>query len=471
MSITTQQIDRWLGSSTENQQLEFKEAKSQFDTNRLCKYCVAIANEGGGHLVLGVTDQKPRKVVGTRAFINPQKIASKIYELIKFRVNVTEVTHPDGRVLAFAIPSRPQGTAYSHEGAYLMRIGSELRPMSEDRLRNIFAEGKPDWLQQPAASDVNAQDIARLLDTQTFFALLNLPYPSDLMGVIDKLMAERLITGRGDRYAISNLAAVTLANNLRDFRSVAYKAPRVIVYKGNDKTQAARDDTEYKGYAVGFQNLVRHVMDNLPQNEVIENALRREIKMLPETSIRELVANALVHQDFEERGMSPMIEVYPDRVEISNPGEPIVPVKRFIDRHQSRNEDLTDIMRRFGICEERSSGIDKVIQEAEDYQLPAPDFRADLKRTIVIIFGPRPFSKMDRAERIRACYQHCVLLHVSQRRMTNQSFRKRFGLPSSKSNTSIISRIIADAVKANLIKMDINTAGSRKYARYLPSWA
>ncbi len=167
--------------------------------------------------------------------------------------------------------------------------------------------------------------------------------------------------------------------------------------------------------------------------------------------------------------MSPMIEIYPDRVEISNPGEPIVPVKRFIDRHQSRNEDLTDIMRRFGICEERSSGIDKVIQEAEDYQLPAPDFRADLKRTIVIIFGPRPFSKMDRAERIRACYQHCVLQWVLAQQMTNQTLRKRFGL--SARSMSRVSHIISDARDNNLIKPAPNGSKARRYVRYLPSWA
>ena len=173
MNLNPEQIDRWLIAPTEDQQLEFKEAKLQYDTSRLCKYCVAIANEGGGYLVLGVTDQKPRKVVGTEAFNDLQKITSMIYERIGFRVNVTEVAHPGGRVLVFMIPPRPRGTAYNYEGAYLMRIGSELRPMSEDQLRRIFSEGepgeKPDWLQQPAVSDVNAQDISRLLDIQAFF--------------------------------------------------------------------------------------------------------------------------------------------------------------------------------------------------------------------------------------------------------------------------------------------------------------
>lgn len=164
-----------------------------------------------------------------------------------------------------------------------------------------------------------------------------------------------------------------------------------------------------------------------------------------------------------------MIEIYASRVEISNPGEPIVPVERFIDGYQSRNERLADLMRRFGICEEKSSGIDKVVESAEVHQLPAPDFQAGFKRTTVVLYGPRSFKKMDRVERIRACYQHCALQWVLRRQMTNQSLRERFGLSDSSTNT--VSQIITAAIESNLIKLDPNAPTSRKYARYLPIWA
>jgi ATP-dependent DNA helicase RecG len=150
-------------------------------------------------------------------------------------------------------------------------------------------------------------------------------------------------------------------------------------------------------------------MNQLPQNEVIEDALRKEVKLVPEITIRELVANALIHQDFSIGGASMMVEIYSNRLEISNPGEPVVPVERFIDGYQSRNERLADLMRRMGICEEKSSGIDKVIHAVELYQLPAPDFRSVQRRTMVTLFGPKDFEAMDRDDRIRACYQHCVL--------------------------------------------------------------
>lgn len=104
-------------------------------------------------------------------------------------------------------------------------------------------------------------------------------------------------------------------------------------------------------------------------------------------------------------GSSVMIEIYSNRFEVSNPGDPIVPVERFIDGYQSRNERLADSMRRLGFCEEKSSGIDRVVQAAEVFQLPAPDFVASLRRTVAVVYGPKKFEEMDRNDRIRACYQ------------------------------------------------------------------
>ena len=149
MSTTPDQINLWRNASSEHQRLEFKEAKTQLDFGKLCKYCVALANEGGGQLVLGIADKPPRPVVGTAAVNNPVGMAEKLFQTLGFRVDVEEVNHPDGRVVVFHIPVRPRGTAYHLEGTYLMRAGGELAPMSEDQLRRIFAEGEPDWRNTP----------------------------------------------------------------------------------------------------------------------------------------------------------------------------------------------------------------------------------------------------------------------------------------------------------------------------------
>ncbi|MBB3170156.1 ATP-binding protein [Simiduia aestuariiviva] len=470
MAITVEQIDLWLTVRSEHQRLEFKEAKTQYSNEKLYKYCVAIANEAGGHLVLGVTDKLPRKVVGSQAFNNPTDMAAKIFQAIGFRVDIEEVAHPDGRVVIFTIPSRPKGTAYHYGGAYLMRAGEELVPMSEDTLRKIFSEGQPSWLENIAKSDLSAQEVVQLLDTQTYFDLLNLNYPTQQEGVIARLLDEHLIEATSNGYAILNIGALLLAKNLKQFSSeVSRKAARVVVYAGESKLETKSDITGEKGYAVGFKGLVGYVMSQLPQNEVIENAIRKDVKLVPEVVIRELLANALIHQDLDLGGTSPVVEIFSNRVEISNPGEPIVPVERFIDGYQSRNEKVADIMRRFGICEEKSSGIDRVVESAEFLQLPAPDFLVSYKRTVVVIHGPREFRDMDGSDRIRACYQHCVLQWVLRKQMTNQTLRKRFGVSEGSGNK--ISQIITAAVEQALIKNDPNAPDSKRYARYIPIWA
>jgi predicted HTH transcriptional regulator len=469
MATTPEQIDAWLHSPKEHRGLEFKEAKTQFDNHKLYEYCVALANEGGGLLLLGVSDQLPRAVVSTQAFRDPIAMEQKLLDTLGFRVEIEEVAHPGGRVLVFYIPARPRGTAYNLDGAYLMRCGEALVPMSEDRLRQIFAEGKVSWLEEYSKTDLEPAQVSELLDTQTLFELFHLPYPQDRSGVLDKLLHERLIAETDRGFAVCRLGALLLARRLEDFPDLARKAPRVVVYTGTSKLETRLDQTGVRGYAVGFQRLVRFVMDQLPQNEVIEDALRREVKLVPEIAIRELVANALIHQDFGIGGASVMVEIYSNRVEISSPGEPVVPVERFIDGYQSRNERLADLMRRMGICEEKSSGIDKVVNAAEVFQLPAPDFRVGHHRTCVTIFGPMGFAKMTRDDRIRACYQHCALRWVMSEHMTNQSLRVRFGLAEGKS--AVVSQAIAATIDAGLIKLDERVGSSRKYARYLPFWA
>ena len=470
MPTTPEQIDLWRATPKETQWLEFKEAKSQYDTQKLCAYCVAIANEGGGQFVLGIADQPPRAIVGTSAFPDPNDIAEKLFTWLGFRVDVDAVAHPDGRVLVFHIPSRPRGTAYHHSGKYLMRSGEGTVPMSEDQLRKIFAEGQPDWLEEPNRSTLPAQDVVQLLDTQTYFELRKLPYPADRNGVLDRLLQDKLIEKSSDgSFVIRRIGALLLAKQLENFPDVERKAPRVVVYHGGSKVETKLDQVGGKGYAVGFQGLVQYVMAQLPQNETIKDAIRREQKLVPEIVIRELVANALVHQDFSMTGASVMIEVYENRVEISNPGEPIVPVERFIDGYQSRNERLADLMRRMGICEEKSSGIDKVVTTIEMYQLPAPAFTVSHQRTVVIIYGSRPFDEMRRDVRIRACYQHAALKYVMSEPMTNRSLRERFGLSESKSAS--ISQVIAMTIDEKLIKPDETIGDSRRLARYLPFWA
>jgi ATP-dependent DNA helicase RecG len=470
MSTTPAEIDRWIAVPREHERLEFKEAKTQYDQAKLQRYCVAIANEGGGKLLFGVTDKPPRKVVGSAAARDPAGMATKLLVALKFRVDVEAVTHPNGRVVVFHVPARPRGTAYSVDGAYWMRSGESLVPMSESKLRQIFQEGQADWLEEVSKSGLSPQEVVGLLDTQRFFELLNAPYPTAQDGVIERLRTERLIDLESETgtFAIRRIGGLMLAKRLGDFEDLQFKAPRLVVYIGKSKLDTRLDQTWDKGYASSFAELVSFVSSQLPQNEALNKTLRTEQKLVPDVVVRELVANALIHQEFRVGGVRVMIEVYADRLEISNPGTPVVPVERFIDGYQSRNERLADLMRRMGICEEKSSGIDRVVSAAEAYQLPAPVFESAHERTAVVIFRAKQFVNMSGDERIRACYQHCALKHVMREPMTNKSLRGRFGLGGKSVPAS---QVISATVEAGLITLDPKVGKSKRLARYLPFWA
>jgi len=245
---------------------------------------------------------------------------------------------------------------------------------------------------------------------------------------------------------------------------------RVIIYKGNNRIEAIKEQEGGKGYAAGFEGLVKYIMDQLPTNEVIESAIRKQVKVYPEKAIREFVANALIHQDFAITGAGVLVEIFSDRVEITNPGAPLVDTNRFIDTApKSRNECLASLLRRLNICEERGSGIDRAIDAIEVYQLRAPKFIKGDEYTRIIIFAPVPLAKMDSDDRIRACYQHCCLHYVNNQIVNNQSVRKRFNIP--KNNHPMASRIIAETVEAGLIKSANPESQSKKFANYIPFWA
>lgn len=192
--------------------------------------------------------------------------------------------------------------------------------------------------------------------------------------------------------------------------------------------------------------------------------------MYPEIAIRELVANALIHQDFNITGTGPMVEIFTDRMEITNPGKPLIDPLRFIDEPpRSRNETFAALMRRMAICEERGSGIDKVIFNVELFQMPAPDFRVAGSSTVAVLYGPRKFSEMKRDERIRACYQHACLQYVSGKRLSNGSLRKRLGIKDT--NYPLATRIINDTIDVEWIKPHAEGTGSKRGTSYVPFWA
>jgi ATP-dependent DNA helicase RecG len=294
--------------------------------------------------------------------------------------------------------------------------------------------------------------------------------PSDRDKILARLTEDRMIAPHpAGGWDINNLGAILFAKNLDQFKRLSRKAARVIVYEGRGRLKAVREQVGHKGYASGFEGIIEFLNALLPRNEVVGKALRKDVPMYPEPAVRELVANALIHQDFSVTGSGPMIEIFQDRMEITNPGLPLVKTERFLDAPpRSRNEDLASFMRRVGICEERGIGVDRVVFQTEFYQLPAPSFETPEGCTRAVMFAHKALREMDLSDRTRACYLHACLRFVERNPMTNSSLRERFGIEVR--NSAIASRIIRETMEEHLIK-PYNPEQSKKQAKYVPFWA
>ena len=359
------------------------------------------------------------------------------------------------------------------DGVEFIRIGSTKRklkdyPEKERALWSVFSRKR--FEDGVAAERMSDADILLTLDYPTYFHLLNVPPPDGRAAILDALQRDRLVTScEAGGFNITNLGAMLFAKNLDDFPQLKRKAVRVIQYRGVGRTETLKEQEGSKGYACGFEGLVHYINGLLPANEVMGQALRKAVPIFPELAVRELVANALIHQDFSVSGAGPTVEIFEGRIEITNPGEPLVDTQRFLDTPpKSRNETLASHMRRFRICEERGSGIDKVVSQVEFYQLPAPLFEAPEGFTRAVLFAHKPLTMMDKEDRVRACYFHACLRYVTHQPMTNASLRERFGI--AEKNASMASRLLNEAVKANLIVVADPDAGT-KIRRYLPYWA
>ncbi|MBB3261601.1 putative HTH transcriptional regulator [Paraburkholderia bannensis] len=139
---------------------------------------------------------------------------------------------------------------------------------------------------------------------------IRLPYPTSQSGVLERLESEQLIRRTGATWTIFNLGAILLAKQLDSFPlSVSRKAFRLVVYEGTGKVETKLDQIGKKGYALGFEGLLSMLHGLAPKNHIVEQALREEVRMFPKQALRELIANALVHQDYSLTGMSVMIEM------------------------------------------------------------------------------------------------------------------------------------------------------------------
>ena len=331
----------------------------------------------------------------------------------------------------------------------------------------------PRWEDLHATLLMSDEDLLAILDIEPIFKMLEKPslaIPEErLKWMAESSFIERHASGGG---YVTNLGAIAAARSIADFPDLARKAVRVIVYEGQNKAKA-RNETEGKmGYALSFQRLLKFVEALLPTSEVIEQALRQKKTMYPELALREIIANAVIHQDFAVSGAGPLIEIFSDRIEVSNPGRllPSKTLDRLIGTQpESRNEKLARAFRMYKICEERGSGLLKAGIQVELYGLPPIKFEEGANHFKVTLYSPRTFAQMTHQERINACYQHAVLKYLSSSAMTNKTLRERLKMPEKQ--RSMVSVLIQEAIDERRIIAANPENKSKKFAEYIPSWA
>ncbi len=464
---------------------EWVEFKHNNDTpEEIGEYLSALANAAAllgkvnAYLLWGV-DDKTHDIMGTTFQPSVVKIGGEELENWLLRLLTPKINFHfyelavDDRPLvlleigaAFRHPVRFKGTEYIRVGSYKKKLKDF--PEKERELWRVFDQTP--FEREVSAENVSSDEVFRLLDYPAYFDLLSLPLPEGREGILSALERdEMIVTGKGGNWNITNLGAILFAKKLADFRNLKRKAVRVIFYKGENRVKTIREQEGEKGYAAGFEGLIDFITNLLPSNEVIGRALRTTVPLFPELAIRELVANAIIHQDFHTAGTTPMVEIFSNRMEITNPGLPLVKTDRFLDSPpKSRNEAVASFMRRIGVCEERGSGVDKVVFQTELYQLPAPLFETTDEHTRAVLFAHRELKKMDKEDRTRACYLHACLKYVQRDFMTNTTLRERFGIEAK--NSAMASRIIKDTISADLIRCHDESVGS-KARKYLPWWA
>ena len=349
--------------------------------------------------------------------------------------------------------------------SYYRSAGQTIK-MSRTQVKALIAASQGITFEEQISKEgLKKEEVLHYLDYKALYRILDKNIPQSTDSIIERLSDYNLCKQIGDEWAITNLGAILFANKLQDFPNIVGHEVIVRKYVGTNNRQQEFEQHGAHGYAVGFDGLVDFIMRNTSVEQI--DVKREAVPTYPGVAIREFVANALVHQDFGITGMPVTIEIFSNRLSITNAGAPLNDINRLIDLPpQSRNEQLAQMMFTLGICERRGSGIDRAVAAIEEMRLPPVKFSKSEQHTRIFLYPQKSLKEMTRQEKISACYQHACLMYEDGERINNQSIRERFKL--SKNDSSIASRILSDTLESGLIKpADIETA-SKKYMTYIP---
>ena len=457
---------------SELNELDWKSGLSD-KSERIAQHISAFANmKGGGILVYGVNND------GTCFSITKDEIDKIVQTLGNIAHNNLVYSIPiehsildyEGYSLLFVyIPEQSDKPVHLRGKdiytSYCRSAGQTVK-MSRNQVKALIATSQGiTFEEQVAKGELTKEEVLDLLDYKALYRILDKNLPKSEDSIIDRLTDYKLCKQTGDYCTISNLGAVLFSKNLQNFPNLVGHEVIVRKYVGANNRQLEFEQHVTFGYAVGFEWLVDFIMRNTSTEHI--DVKRKEIPTYPRVAIREFVANALVHQDFGITGMPVTIEIFSNRLSVTNAGAPLNDINRLIDLPpQSRNEQLAQMMFTLGVCERRGSGIDRAIAAVEEMFLPPVKFTKGEQHTRVFLYPQKSLKDMTKQEKISACYQHACLVYENGDRINNKSVRERFEL--SKNDSSVASRIISDTLESGLIKpADIETA-SKKYMTYIP---
>lgn len=457
---------------SELNELDWKSGLSD-KTERLAQHLSAFSNmKGGGILVYGVHND------GTCFDLTKEEIDRTIQTLGNIAQNNLTYSIPiehsviefEGHALLFVfIPEQSDKPVYLRGkdifASYHRSAGQTVK-MSRNQVKALIAASQGITFEQQIARDnLSKEEVLKFLNYKALYRILDKNIPQSTDAIIERLSDYHLCSFNGQVWNITNLGAILFANELHDFPNMEGHEVIVRKYIGTNNRQQEFEQHGAYGYAVGFEGLIDFIVRNTSSEEI--DVKRESIPTYPRVAIREFVANALVHQDFGITGMPVTIEIFSNRLSITNAGAPLNDINRLIDLPpQSRNEQLAQMMFTLGICERRGSGIDRAIAAVEKMYLPPVKFTKSEQHTRVFMYPQKSLKEMTKQEKISACYQHACLMYEDGEKINNQSVRERFEL--SKNDSSVASRIISDTMDAGLIKpADIETA-SKKYMTYIP---
>ena len=372
MPTTVDDINSWL-TQKENEHFEFKAASNSFDFDKLAEYCCALANEGGGKIVLGITDKLPRKVIGSQAFANLEQTTLGLLTAFSrlCKVEPEEIAHPNGRVIVFTVKARPRGMALPYKGVYWMRAGESLTPMSYDMLRAIHEEHAPDFsaLICEAASETDLAPDAIEKFRQIWMKKTGNAHLATLTSRQLLSDAELLVNDK-----VTNAALILLGTP----QALAKHLPQaeVIFEYRAEHSVSHNARVEYRrGYLLFHDELWLEINKRNDIQHYQDNWHDWEILTFDELVIREAIQNAIVHRDYRQHA-SILIHQFPKQMDVISPGGflPGITPENILWKHVPRNRLVAEALQKCGLVDRSGQGANRMFEQSIRQGKRLPDY-------------------------------------------------------------------------------------------------